>query len=91
LGCIMNRVIGVDHSEHSKNSMNTLIIAALVLLWVTAGFFYAKKFLKKWCGHHEYLEGDDLFMGALMGLALWPLLFVLHILDILAKKLKVKP
>jgi hypothetical protein len=23
LGCIMNRVIGVDHSEHSKNSMNS--------------------------------------------------------------------
>jgi hypothetical protein len=70
--------------------MNTLIIAALILLWLTVGFFYGRKFLRKWCSHQEYLEGADLFIGVLMGI-LWPLLFIAHIFDIIAERLKVKP
>jgi hypothetical protein len=70
--------------------MNTLIIAALILLWLMAGFFIAKYSLRSMCGQQEYLDGEDLAMGLAIMFIIWPIVAFLLLCDKLAKKFNIK-
>jgi hypothetical protein len=70
--------------------MNTLIIAALILLWLTAGFYIGKVAIKKETKHQEVLDGDDLAMWVFITILGWPVVGILLLFDKLAKKFNIK-